>query len=66
MICTKCTHNSYRGIPACEFVCCSHPVTIRKTPKPEDGDPEWVNDMTGDKRISDPDSIDECAAFEAA
>jgi hypothetical protein len=67
--CSTCKHNTYAGRPAIsDWVDCSHPVTIAKTPKPEKGDPEWVNFMTADRRVPEMANMMEgrsCAAWEA-
>lgn len=65
--CRTCKHNTYRDINACNFVSCGHPITLRKQPKPEDGDPAWVNAMTADIEISQMENLGllECAAWEA-
>ncbi len=47
MDCLTCKHNTYAGIMT-DWVSCCHPVKIAKTPKPDVGDPAWVNMMTAD------------------
>lgn len=67
--CRTCKHNTYAGTTSIkDWVDCSHPVTVAKTPKPQSGDPEWVNFMTADRRV--PEMLDmmegrDCAAWEA-
>ncbi|OHV24928.1 hypothetical protein EOS93_25280 [Rhizobium sp. RMa-01] len=65
--CRSCKHNTYQNIAGCDFVSCGHPVTMAKTPKPEPGDPAWVDAMTADMRISQMESYSmlDCAAWEA-
>ncbi|ASY62479.1 hypothetical protein SJ05684_c10210 [Sinorhizobium sojae CCBAU 05684] len=62
--CRTCKHNAYRDIKDCEWVCCAHPVTIAKAPRPEAGDPSWVNAMTADIRASEMDRVGECSTWE--
>lgn len=66
--CRTCKHNTYAGnVNISDWVDCSHPTTLAKAPKPERGDPEWVNFMTADRRV--PEMIDmmegrDCVAWE--
>lgn len=62
--CRTCGHNTYRNIKDCAFVCCSHPVTISKTAKPDRGDPLWVDFMTADVRLSDLNFLEDCPTWE--
>lgn len=66
--CRTCQHNTYSDIKDCDFVSCSHPITIRKTPRPEAGDPIWVNALTADMKISAMPSysMDSCPTWERA
>jgi hypothetical protein len=51
--CRTCQHNAYKNSPAiADWISCSHPITLRKTPKPEAGDPLWVNAMTSDLKVA--------------
>lgn len=49
--CRTCIYNTYKDLPHNDWVSCSHPVTLRKQPEPEAGDPAWVNAMTGDLKV---------------
>lgn len=50
--CRTCKHNTYHGSPQiADWVDCSHPTTIAKAPRPEPGDPAWVNLMTADMKV---------------
>lgn len=68
--CRTCKHNTYAGSPAItDWVDCSHPITIAKTPKPEAGDPAWVNFMTADRPTLEMVKLmngPNCAAWEKA
>ncbi len=68
--CRSCKHNTYSGNASIEgWVDCSHPVTIAKSPRPEAGDPAWVNFMTADRPIPEMVSLMNgatCAAWEKA
>lgn len=55
--CRNCRHNGYSMLRQSDFISCSHPVVIAKTPRPEPGDPVWVNAMTADIRVSEMDSL---------
>lgn len=69
MDCRTCKHNTYIG-SVDDWVSCSHPTTLEKTPRPEKGDPAWVNAMTTDLRVSRMDDygdiFSKCPTFEAA
>jgi hypothetical protein len=64
--CRTCKHNSYGDSPNLkDWVDCTHPITLAKTPKPEAGDPAWVNAMTSDMTVSDMAClISDCPAWE--
>lgn len=64
--CMSCKHNSYKDAGIADWVSCCHPVTIRKTPRWEKGDPAFVNWMTGDVHVSRIDEIGDCPAHEPA
>ena len=51
--CRTCRYNTYINLPGGDWVSCSHPTVIAKTPKFTDGDPAWVNFMTADMRTKD-------------
>lgn len=63
--CRTCVHNTYVGKDVGEWVSCSHPVTVSKTPKPEPGDPAWVNMLTGDVQWSRLDEVADCPCYSA-
>jgi hypothetical protein len=64
--CLTCKHNSYldRGING--WISCVHPVTIKKVPRWERGDPAMVDYRTGDVRIRDLGDIPECPTWQSA
>ena len=68
--CRTCKHNTYGPTISAEWVSCSHPKTIAKTPRLEGGDPAWVNFMTADMPVSQMVGLfgcnGACAAYEAA
>lgn len=64
--CRTCKHNTYIDIKDCQWVCCSHPSTILKTPRWAEGDPAWVNLMTADIPVSRLSELGNCTTFEAA
>jgi hypothetical protein len=65
--CRTCKHNSYRKlISGAGWVSCSHPVTLAKTPRWENGDPEFVNAMTGDIPIARISELQNCPTYEDA
>lgn len=51
--CLTCKHNSYRDLPENEWVHCVHPITLRKGPHWEKGDPAMVDWRTGDVHVKD-------------
>lgn len=61
--CRTCKHNSYKDIKT-DWVHCSHPITIRKMPKWERGDPAFVSLRTGDLHISGIGDIGDCPTWE--
>jgi hypothetical protein len=68
MDCRTCKHNTYIDTPTItDWVSCGHPVTLQKQPRPEPGDPAWVNAMTGDMRIDqmERNGLLDCSAWEA-
>ena len=63
--CRTCKHNPYLGQDT-EFVDCVHPITIRKNPRWEPGDPEMVNFRTADVSIKEIERLADCPVYEAA
>ena len=64
--CRTCVHNTYGGSPQiADWVSCSHPITLRKMPQWEPGDPAFVSMRTGDLHISSIGDIGECPTWEA-
>ena len=63
--CRFCSHNSYKNISK-DWISCSHPVTLTKTPRWEKGDPAWVNMMTADVPVTQIENLADCPTFEAA
>lgn len=52
--CRNCMHNAYAdNANISDWVSCCHPVTIEKSPRPERGDPLWVDWMTSDRQADD-------------
>lgn len=67
MDCTTCKHNTYIGNPDKNWVSCCHPKTLAKMPRPEHGDPIWVDLMTADMPVKQfrTMNLGECPTFEA-
>lgn len=66
MDCRTCKHNSYgHDAKIADWVSCSHPATIAKSPKWAAGDPAWVNIMTGDVPVSRIGELVDCQTWEA-
>lgn len=67
--CRDCFHNTYvDSINVIGWVDCSHPITVEKTPRPQKGDPAWVNFMTADKTVEEMFSLmqdKKCPAWES-
>lgn len=61
--CRTCKHNSYYGVTN-EWLSCSHPITLAKQPKWEEGDPEFVNFRTADVPAGWADMLANCAKWE--
>lgn len=61
--CRTCAHNIYRGIGT-EWVSCAHPITVAKTPRWKEGDPQMVNYRTGDVPIADIGQLANCPTWE--
>lgn len=64
--CLTCTHNTYRDIDVKDFVSCSHPVTLEREPRWQQGDPAMVNYRTGDVHVSQIHNLADCPTYEAA
>lgn len=64
--CRTCVHNTYLGISVKDWVSCSHPITLRKMPQWEAGDPAFVNLRTGDLHISSIGDVGDCPTWESA
>lgn len=64
--CRTCKHNTYVNSNIPNWVSCGHPITLRKQPRFEAGDPAFVNFMTGDLPVADIGYLQDCAAYETA
>lgn len=65
--CRTCLHNCYLGDEAIsDYVACSHPVTIRKMPQWEKGDPAFVAWRTADMHVRDIHNVRDCPTWETA
>jgi hypothetical protein len=64
MDCRTCKHNTYKDI-ATAWVHCVHPISVRKSPRYEKGDPAFVSNMSSDIPISRIAELGECPTFEA-
>ena len=63
--CRTCSHNSYiETISAKNWFDCAHPVTLKKRPNWQSGDPQMVNYRTADVHISEIHSFKDCPAWE--
>jgi len=66
--CTTCKHNTYGDNPDKRWVDCCHPKTLAKKPRPEPGEPVWVNLMTADMLAQQVRAMNlgECPTYEVA
>jgi len=62
--CRTCKHNTYIW-SVTDWVSCSHPVTLAKTPRHEPGDPAFVAMRTGDLRVENIADVADCPTWEA-
>lgn len=63
--CRDCNHNGYLDIKV-NRVWCSHPVTLVKSPRWQEGDPAWVSMQTRDVPISRLSEMRDCPTYELA
>ena len=64
MDCRTCKHNSYLNVVK-DWVSCSHPITLAKQPRPEPGDPAFVDFRTGDLHVAQLHNVPKCPTYEA-